>query len=221
MARKYDFEVKDTAEAIRARGKKVDRELKDLARQIDALNHAYLMYFRGVETKEPYKNRQILEKNMRGFKMPTMATTALRFRHTQLLQRLIAFRAYWDRTSRSIEEGTFKFGHGPVLAPLGSTWGESASKDATADTERKDEPQAKPEPAAVEKGTFKELYAQYVDACSGENVRTKAPSYPAFERSLEKQQKAAEAKVGHSSVRYELRMKNGEPKLIAVIKKGG
>jgi len=218
MARKYDFEVKDTAEAIRARVKKVEKQLLDLARQVDAMNHDYLMYFRGVESREPAKKRQMLERNMKAFQMPTMASTALRFRHTQLIQRLITLRSYWDRTCRSIEEGTFKHGHGPVFSPLSDSW-----KNSTTEAE---EPALKaPEKAQNPKEEIKpdrrfgNVYDDYVRACAGESVQTKAPSYEAFARSLAKQQKAAEAKTGHDSIRYEVRMKNGEPKLIAVIRR--
>ena len=95
-----------------------------------------------------------------------------------------------------------------------------ASQSAWARAQESDsEEPAPPEPKPAQTRKYDDLYTEYVEACSGESVRTKAPSYAAFEKSLEKQRKAAESKLEGNSVRYEVRMKNGEPKLIAVIKK--
>ena len=68
MARKYDFEVRTPLRRSALASKL--KQLLDLARQVDAMNHDYLMYFRGVESREPAKRTRSSNAISRRFRCP-------------------------------------------------------------------------------------------------------------------------------------------------------
>ena len=85
-----------------------DDALRDLETRVDRLRALYENWFRGYEKTEPMVARKDVERRVYGLRKLLPRNTALRFRYHQLYQRYTTLSTYWQRTSRQIEDGTYR-----------------------------------------------------------------------------------------------------------------
>ena len=88
-----------------------EEQLRGLEQRVEALRRAYDRYFLGLEKREPLRERQVLERELRAVPLLSALQSTTRFRFRQLLARYRTYCQRWDRIVREIEEGTYRRGH--------------------------------------------------------------------------------------------------------------
>ncbi|MCB9539725.1 MAG: hypothetical protein H6704_26230 [Myxococcales bacterium] len=82
-------------------------ELDALHARLEEVRREFERYFLGLERRLPAKQRDEIGRDIRRFRAPRKDTVA-RFKHANLMQRLMTVERYWDRILRQIEEGTYE-----------------------------------------------------------------------------------------------------------------
>jgi hypothetical protein len=82
--------------------------IDDLERTTERVRGLYESYFLGLERRPPEQARQQLHRRLLETQATTIVNTALRFRFQTLMQRFTLLGAYWNRTMREIEAGTYR-----------------------------------------------------------------------------------------------------------------
>ncbi|MBN1947847.1 MAG: hypothetical protein JW797_19430 [Bradymonadales bacterium] len=85
-----------------------DAELDELEKKIERLRILYEQYFLGIEKLPPYSLQQEVVRIFHQFSTYHIRKTNHKFRYQALTQRFNVHRAYWQRTVRAIEEGTYQ-----------------------------------------------------------------------------------------------------------------
>ena len=80
-------------------------ELATLRGKLEALKHLMERYFMGLDKRLPFKERAQISKEIRAFQ-PTNDSVS-RFKHQNLMQRLMTLERYWQRTIKAIDEGRY------------------------------------------------------------------------------------------------------------------
>ena len=73
--------------------------------QLETLRLEYERYFIGVEKRPPYRLRDRVSREIRRYDPGNQSV--IKFKHRNLIQRLITLEQYWERTHRAIEAGTY------------------------------------------------------------------------------------------------------------------
>lgn len=82
-------------------------ELDALHARLEEVRREFERYFLGLERRLPAKIREEIGRDIRRFRAPRKDTVA-RFKHANLMQRLLTVERYWDRILRQIEDGTYE-----------------------------------------------------------------------------------------------------------------
>ncbi len=86
----------------------VEAEIDELGRRLERLRVLYEQYFLGIERTPPTQvQKDVVRRVYRLSQLHFKAATS-KFRFQALIQRFNAHKAYWARTSREIEQGTYK-----------------------------------------------------------------------------------------------------------------
>jgi hypothetical protein len=91
----------DGAEALDAR-------IGEIERKLDRLRGLYESFFIGVERAPPNVPRREMNRLILELQQEPISNSSLRFRFQTIQQRWVLFTAYWNRTLREIEMGTFR-----------------------------------------------------------------------------------------------------------------
>lgn len=82
-------------------------ELDALHARLEEVRREFERYFLGLERRLPAKMREDIGREIRRFRAPRKDTVA-KFKHANLMQRLMTVERYWDRILRQIEDGTYE-----------------------------------------------------------------------------------------------------------------
>ena len=83
-------------------------ELLEIAEQsCDRLRVMYEQYFLGMQKQAPGVLHSEVERRLRDLQQANLRNTALRYRFATLQQKFASYNAYWRRTLRQIENGTY------------------------------------------------------------------------------------------------------------------
>ena len=85
-----------------------DEIVKETEVQLERLKNLYEQYFQGIQRLEPSVQRRRIDRVIRQLNKERPRNTASRFRFNALVQKFTSYRAYWGRTMRQIEEGTYR-----------------------------------------------------------------------------------------------------------------
>ncbi len=85
----------------------IDAKLSEFEKKLERLYRTYEQYFIGVEKRPPHHQRREVVRMYRELEQLPMVKTALKFRFRSLVQRFNSYKAYWNRTEKQIEEGTY------------------------------------------------------------------------------------------------------------------
>jgi hypothetical protein len=91
----------DTAEGIEGR-------IGEMERKLDRLRGLYESFFIGVERAPPNVPRREMNRLVLEMQQEQISNSSLRFRFQTIMQRWVLHIAYWNRTLREIEMGTFR-----------------------------------------------------------------------------------------------------------------
>jgi hypothetical protein len=86
----------------------LEAHLETIARKFDRLKGLYEGHFLGAEKQAPSIPRRELNRLIVEMQQVQVRHVALRFRWNTLLQRWVTYTAYWNRTMREIENGTYR-----------------------------------------------------------------------------------------------------------------
>src|SRR4051812_1157390 len=82
--------------------------LEELEKALERVRLHYETYFLGTERRSPEQDRQDLQRRINEARRTPTSNTALKFRLDTLVQKLTVLAAYWNRTMREIEAGTYR-----------------------------------------------------------------------------------------------------------------
>jgi hypothetical protein len=91
----------DTQESIEGR-------IGEMERKLDRLRGLYESFFMGVERAPPNVPRRELNRLILEMQQEPIGNASLRFRFQAITQRWVLLTAYWNRTLREIESGTYR-----------------------------------------------------------------------------------------------------------------
>lgn len=89
-------------------GEELDARLTEVERKLDRLRGLYESFFLGVERTPPNVPRREMNRLILELQQEVIANSSLRFRFQSVSQRWVLFTAYWNRTMREIESGTYR-----------------------------------------------------------------------------------------------------------------
>lgn len=85
-----------------------ESHLEDLDRRLDRLRALYESFFLGIERAPPNVPRRELNRRIVEMQQTPITNPTLRFRFQAIMQRWVLYTAYWNRTLREIEAGTYR-----------------------------------------------------------------------------------------------------------------
>ena len=91
----------DTPESIEGR-------IGEIERKLDRLRGLYESFFMGVERAPPNVARRDTNRLILEMQQEPIGNSSLRFRFQSIIQRWVLMTAYWNRTLREIESGTYR-----------------------------------------------------------------------------------------------------------------
>jgi len=86
----------------------LDSHLEMLSRKFDRLRALYENYFMGIEKQPPMVPRRELNRLMLETQQLNIHKSTQRFKFQTLNQKWVTYIAYWNRTMREIENGTYR-----------------------------------------------------------------------------------------------------------------
>ncbi|MEL6180020.1 MAG: MXAN_5187 C-terminal domain-containing protein [Myxococcota bacterium] len=86
----------------------VEAVVNDISRKMARLRVLYDQYFLGIEKRAPLTLQKDVVRLIRSLERVHIRQTALKFRYRSLVQKFQSYRAYWMRTTREIENGTYR-----------------------------------------------------------------------------------------------------------------
>ena len=81
--------------------------LKETEVRLRRLQNLYDLFFQGLERLEPQMQLKDVQSRLNTMRHDQPRNTAMRFKFTQLQQRLITYNTRWKRITKQIEEGTY------------------------------------------------------------------------------------------------------------------
>lgn len=87
---------------------KYEQELAQLDLDLERLRTLFEQYFMGIEKIPPLSLKDRITRYIRTADFKKVHNTEIRFRFRAISQKFASYCAYWDRTMRLIEEGSFK-----------------------------------------------------------------------------------------------------------------
>ncbi len=187
-----------------------DALLDALERDIEALRLAYEKYFMRVDKAAPVRQRDRLDRTIRGFEGMYMRTTALRFRLAGLRARYVTYGHYWARVLDEIERGVWRrdLHRG---APRATQPPADASTVASAPAQPSAPP---PTPAAntplIDPTHAKDVFDRLVAAKAAVGESTEGLTFPAFLRKLSREAPKLQEQNGGRPLAFDVEVKAGK-----------
>jgi hypothetical protein len=85
----------------------VEELIEELEQKVERLKILYEQYFMGIERMEPQTARKEIVRKLLELTQMNIRNTAIRYRFNALNQKWGVYLNYWNRTLRSIENGTY------------------------------------------------------------------------------------------------------------------
>ena len=184
-----------------------DALLDELERDIEALRLAFEKYFLRVDKAAPVRQRDRLDRKIRGFEGIYMRTTALRFRLAGLRARYVTYGHYWARVLDEIERGVWRRdlhrgmprAHPPADAATGAV---PATPSASATT-----PASAP---LIDPTHAKDVFDRLVAAKAAVGESTEGLTFPAFLRKLSREAPKLQEQNGGRPLAFDVEVKAGK-----------
>jgi hypothetical protein len=86
----------------------IESRIGEMERKLDRLRGLYESFFMGIERAPPNVARRDMNRLILEMQQEPIGNASLRFRFQSMIQRWVLMTAYWNRTLREIESGTFR-----------------------------------------------------------------------------------------------------------------
>lgn len=100
--------AKKTVNALETDAAALESHIEFMERRFDRLKSLYESFFMGVEKQPPSVARREMNRLILATQQININKAALRFRFQTLNQRWVTYIAYWNRTMREMESGTYR-----------------------------------------------------------------------------------------------------------------
>jgi hypothetical protein len=96
------------AQSAPVSAEELETRIGEMERKLDRLRALYESFFLGIERAPPNVPRRDMNRLILEMQQEPINNASLRFRFQAIMQRWVLFTAYWNRTLREIEAGTFR-----------------------------------------------------------------------------------------------------------------
>ncbi len=182
-------------------------EIELLDVRVAQLKIEYEQYFMKIIRQEPLKHRTGIEKVIRRLTATHIANTGDKFKLNSIVSKFNAYRQYWNRILRMIEEGTYV------------RHAESGGLVRTPEPTLPKVKEGSKRRSANGGEAIDDVYKQYVEARKKCNESVDGLSVEKLQRSIAAQKKKIEEKFGTSNVDIKVSIKNGSARMSIVPKK--
>jgi hypothetical protein len=86
----------------------IEGRIGEIERKLDRLRALYESFFMGIERAPPNIARRDLNRLILEMQQEPISNASMRFRFQSIMQRWVLMTAYWNRTLREIESGTYR-----------------------------------------------------------------------------------------------------------------
>jgi len=197
----------------RLMGRREDKSIERLDEMVSSLKVEYEKYFMRRIKREPVKLRGDIDRLVLRLTTANPGNTALKFRLNSIVSKYNAFKQYWNRVLKAIEEGTYvrtaEGGSGLMASPVGAP---KFTDDA--DGPKTDEPAALDEPGEIDI-----LYDKYIEARKKCGEPVKGLTRASIEKTVKKHREQLKSRYGEREIEFCVAIKDGKTKLVARPKK--
>ncbi|MFQ5441756.1 MAG: MXAN_5187 C-terminal domain-containing protein [Thermodesulfobacteriota bacterium] len=194
-----------------------NKDLETLEKNLTKLKIAYEQYFMRILKLEPLKLRTEVEMTIRRYTGKTMTNTAFKFKFNNLVAKFNAFKQYWTRTLRAIEEGTYA--RRAESAMVSSQGAGETNSETTNSVTRDIKPRGVkrrpdgPDNNRAEKKTLDRVYKEYVEAMGRSGGPAKNISFEKFTETVKKSREKIARTYGVKETELKVIEKDGRVKL--------
>ena len=172
-----------------------------------------MICFMRVLKREPLFLRSQVNRTITFYSLKHITNTSAKFKFRNLADQYNAYKTYWNRTLKQIENGTFRrMGEG---SESGIT--PKAAVSATAPSKRPLTSRAPQTANSSGEDAMKELFTSYIKAKKALNESTDNITYGVLKKAVLKQKEMAKKKFG--TVDFDLAVRNQDGKVKIVLKK--
>jgi hypothetical protein len=194
-----------------------ERELAELERAIERLNHEYGAFLYGAAAKVPAESRRRVEETLRRLNGVEMEAAADRYRFASLQGHFNVLAERWQRQQAEKEEGKRPGFYATLSAPaVRSTatvprpshgvFTSDLNASATASVQRE-------RPSAAEPG--RDLFESFVGAKKALGEDVSGYEYQQFMKNLERERRKIEERTGTEDFEFEVKQSDGSVRLVA------
>jgi len=168
---------------------------------IDSLQKEWELFFQGLRKLPPFKEKTLLETELRSLRNSTIQDNSLRFRMQNLQSRFNVYAEMWNRRMRELEEGPLHFKRRKIvkaqiqqqMEELKCSDESSGRHEAIKPSDEKMQEILIHDPRA-ETGLLKNLFDRYLDEAERTTHRRPTISFDAFANHLSQQIESVERK---------------------------
>ncbi len=186
-----------------------DTMLDELEAEIEALRMAYEKYFLGVERAAPVRQRERLERKLRGLEGVAFRTTVLRFRMGGLRARYITYAHYWTRILDQMERGVSRRDLQRQAREPARAAPAAAAPVAPAPAREA------PSVALVDPDNARDVFERLVAAKQAVGESTEGMTFPAFLRKLSREAPKIAEQHGGAALRFDVEIAAGKVRVRA------
>ncbi len=194
-------------------GEREDIELLDA--KVSRLKVLYEQYFMKISKREPVKPREEVDRLVLQYSNRVITNTSAKFKLNAVVAKYNAYKQYWTRVLREIEEGTYV-----RRAETFSGGAEEGEIGVPGPAPRAHAPVAA-QPASGNGFDLDEIFKKYVDARKACNEPVEGLTKDKFTQSIEEQKKMIMEKYNIKDVSLKVYIKDGHARLAIAPKEKG
>jgi hypothetical protein len=186
-------------------------EIEILDAKVARLKVEYEQYFARVLKREPAKLRDEVDRTILAYSNKVINNTSLKFKLNAVVAKYNAYKQYWTRVLRAIDDGTYvRKAEGAPEGPVAK----GAAKPVQA-------PSAAPSRASRDdkESGINDIYAKYIDARKKCNEPVDGITVEALKKTIDQYRKKIEEQYKTSNVEFNVSIKDGHAKLSITPKK--
>ncbi len=182
----------------------VNREdIEALDAKVSRLKVEYEQYFARTLKREPVKLRDEIDRTILRYTNQRITNTALKFRFQNIVSKYNAFKQYWNRVLKAMEDGTYH--RASEVSPIRS---ESVKESRPVPPDR-----------SREEDRIERLYKEFIEARKRCREPVEGISVEALKKTVENQKKRLETKYGAKELDFRVYIKDGKAKIAIKPKK--
>ena len=184
-------------------------EIEILDAKVARLKVEYEQYFARVLKREPVKTRDEVERFILAYANKTINNTSTKFKLNAVVAKYNAYKQYWTRVLRAIDEGTYvRKAEGALDGPIakGAALPEPRVKAPSRDARGDD-------------NGVSDIYEKYIEARRQCNEPVDGITVETLQKTMDQYKKKIEEQFKTSNLEFKVSIKDGHAKLSVTPKK--